>query len=271
MSCGLTGKAFMNTFSAVIITHNEEDNIGRCLKSLLPVADEIIVVDSNSSDRTRAICEQHKVRFFTRAWEGYSPAKNFGNSLAEKDWIFSIDADEALSKELQESMLKFKEEDSVEGAFMFSRLTNYCGHWVRHCGWYPDRKMRLWKKGAGQWEGALHEQVVFSAPPILGNMTGDILHYSFPSISHHVQVMNNFSEVASDELVQRGKKIYPVLHLVLNPFYTFISKYFFSLGFLDGYYGFVICWLSAVANFLKYSKAWSKKRITSPQNQLIAK
>lgn len=251
----------MNTISAVIITYNEEDNIVRCLASLLSVADEIIIVDSNSTDQTRAICEQHKVRFYSRAWEGYSPAKNYGNSLAEMDWIFSIDADEALSKELQESMLKFKKNGPTEGAFMFSRLTNYCGHWVRHCGWYPDRKIRMWKKGAGQWEGTLHEQVIFAAPPQITDMNGDILHYSFPSIHHHVQVMNNFSEVASDDLVARNKKINVFLHLVLNPCYTFISKYFFSLGFLDGYYGFLICWLSAVANFLKYSKAWSKKNV----------
>lgn len=250
----------MKSLSAVIITHNEEENIGRCLESLKPVADEIIVVDSNSNDRTREICEQFKVRFYARAWEGYSSAKNFGNNLAEKEWILSIDADEALSDALQQSVRAFKQsENTPMGAYIFSRLTNYCGHWVKHCGWYPDRKLRLWKKGTGQWEGVLHEQVVFSAPPSIGTMSGDILHYSFPSIRHHVQVMNNFSDVASDDLVARGKKISVVLHLVLNPFYTFISKYFFNLGFLDGYYGFVICWLSAVANFLKYSKAMSKK------------
>ncbi len=250
----------MNTISVVIITHNEDENIGRCLESVMPVADEIIVVDSHSTDRTREICEQHKVRFYSRTWEGYSSAKNYGNNLAEKEWILSIDADEALSKELLESLLAFKQSSgATEGAFMFSRLTNYCGHWVKHCGWYPDRKLRMWKKGAGQWEGVLHEQVVFLTPPSTGNMKGDILHYSFPSIRHHVQVMNNFSDVASDDLVARGRKINVVVHLVLNPFYTFITKYFFNLGFLDGYYGFVICWLSAVANFLKYSKALSKR------------
>lgn len=251
----------MSSISAVVITYNEEEDIGRCVESLLPVADEIIVVDSFSTDRTKEICERYNVHFYSRIWEGYSSAKNFGNTLAQHEWILSIDADEALSEELQKSIAAFKKTDpSLTGTFVFNRLTNYSGHWVRHCGWYPDQKMRMWKRGIGNWDGTLHEQVVFSATTTISHLKGDLLHYSFPSIKDHIQTMNNYSEVASTDLVTRNKKIYFVIHLILNPCYTFISKYFFNLGFMDGYYGFVICSLSAFANFLKYSKAWSKKK-----------
>ncbi len=250
----------MNSISVVIITFNEEENIGRCLDSVKSIADEIIVVDSFSTDRTREIASGFDVKFYQRKWEGFSSAKNFGNSLATKDWIFSIDADEALSPNLIKSILEFKKNTTPADSYSLSRLTNYCGHWVRHCGWYPDRKLRMWKREEGQWEGVLHEQVVFNKEITTHNLTGDLFHYSFPSIRHHVQTLNNYSDVAARDLVERNKKVNILIHVILNPIYTFFNKYFLRMGFLDGYYGFVICVLSAMANFLKYAKIRQMKR-----------
>jgi glycosyltransferase involved in cell wall biosynthesis len=250
----------MNSISVVVITFNEEANIGRCLDSVMGIADEIIVVDSDSTDQTRAIAESKNGIVYKRAWAGYSAAKNYGNEQATKEWIFSIDADEALSPELQRSIREFKSSAPVAGAFEVNRLTNYCGHWVRYCGWYPEWKMRMWKRGAGDWQGELHEKIIFHSPVPVARLQGHLLHYSFPSIRHHIHTLNAYSEIASAELVSKNKKVNFIIHLLLNPLFTFFNKYFFKLGFLDGYYGFVICWLSAQANFLKYSKAFIRKR-----------
>ena len=250
----------MNSISAVIITYNEEENIVRCIQSLKSVADEVIVVDSFSTDRTRKLATDWGAKVFERAWEGYSFAKNFGNEQATNHWILSIDADEALSPELITSLQAFKENTYTHDAYEVNRLTNYCGHWVRYCGWYPDRKMRMWKKDAGRWDGVLHEKVLFKNSVKINRLKGDLYHYSFPTIHHHVQTLNKYSEVAAQDLVDRKKPVFFLIHIILNPSYTFFNKYFLRLGFLDGYYGFVICWLSAQANFLKYSKAFFRKR-----------
>lgn len=250
----------MNSISAVIITFNEEENIVRCIESLRAVVDEIILVDSFSTDRTKEMAINLGALVFERAWEGYSAAKNFGNERATKDWILSIDADEALSQELLKSLQDFKLTPSKSDAYEVSRLTNYSGQWVHYCGWYPDRKLRLWKRGEGVWDGVLHEKVVFEKEIKSLVLKGDLLHYSFPSIQHHIQTINNYSEVAAKDLVERNKRISFFIHVLLNPIYTFINKYLFRLGFLDGYHGFVICWLSAQANFLKYSKAFFMKK-----------
>jgi glycosyltransferase involved in cell wall biosynthesis len=250
----------MNSISVVIITYNEEENIERCLVSIKSIADEIILVDSFSTDRTKEIANNFGANFYSRGWEGYSSAKNFGNEKATSEWILSLDADEALDETLKESLKEFKLMNVKSTAFEVNRLTNYCGHWVRYCGWYPDRKVRMWMKGEGLWDGVLHEKVVLKTATNLVSLKGNLLHYSFPSISHHVKTLNSYSEVASKDLVEKRKTVFFIVHVLLNPLYTFFNKYFLKLGFLDGYYGFVICSLSAFANFLKYIKAYQIKR-----------
>jgi glycosyltransferase involved in cell wall biosynthesis len=250
----------MNSISVVIITFNEENNIKRCLESILPIADEVIVVDSFSTDRTKEIADHYGAKFFLRTWEGYSSAKNFGNEKATKDWILSLDADEALDEILLNSLKEFKTQIIKDEAFEVNRLTNYCGYWVRYCGWYPDRKLRLWRKGEGAWNGVLHEEIVLKKSIKIVPLKGNLLHYSFPSINHHVKTLNSYSDVAAKELAKKNKKIFVLYHLIANPAFTFVRKYFFRLGFLDGYYGFVICVLSATANFLKYAKAIALKK-----------
>ncbi len=239
--------------SAVIITYNEAHTIGRCIDALMAVVDEIVVIDSYSSDRTKAICLEKKVRFLQREWQGYTDTKNFGNSIASHDYILSIDADEVLSDALRTTLLSLKQE-RMKDAYRVNRRTNYCGHWVKYCGWHPDWKLRLWDKKKGQWEGIIHETVTTSGFEDIHDLAGELLHYSFPTIASHVRTANNFSEIAAREAFEKGKKAHLVLHVLLNPLYTFFNKYFLRAGFRDGYYGFIICWISGFANFLKYTK-----------------
>jgi len=241
--------------SATIITYNEESNIERCLTSLQDVADEIIVVDSFSTDNTEAIANKFNVKFVKNKFEGHIQQKNYAAGLASFDFVLSLDADEALSDELKDSILNIKTGNSNEKAYSFNRITSYCGQWIKHCGWYPDRKVRLWNKNEGIWGGENpHDKVVLKEGITTRNLKGDLLHYSFPTIASHVQTANNFSTIAAKAAVEKGKKANFIVHIILNPIFTFISKYFFKLGFMDGFYGFVICYLSAVSNFLKYSK-----------------
>lgn len=239
--------------SAVIITLNEEHNIDRCLQSLKGVADEIFVLDSFSSDGTENICRRHGATFLQKEWQGYSKTKNFANSQARYDFILSLDADEELSPALRNSIISLKNKQPAD-AYYVNRLTNYCGKWIRHCGWYPDRKLRLWNRSKGNWQGMIHEKVVLNGRPIVDYLAGDLYHYSFPSIGDHIVTANNFSKIAALEEFNDGKRINILFHLILNPFFTFLKKYIVQLGFMDGYYGFVICRISAFANFLKYSK-----------------
>ncbi len=250
------------SISAVIVTLNEEQNIGRCIDSLSGVADEVIVLDSLSTDKTAEICQTKGVKFFQKPWQGYSKSKNYANELATMDYLFSIDADEVLSDELRQSIIKQKK-NPLFNAYSFNRLTNYCGHWIRYCGWYPDTKVRLFKRGEATWTGEIHEELVFSSPVEINKLQGDLLHYSFPTIASHVRTLNSFSEVAAKEAFSKKKRVSFLLHILLNPIFTFIKKYFLQKGFLDGYYGFVVCAISGFANFIKYVKLnelWKKER-----------
>lgn len=236
--------------SAVIITKNEEANIDRCLNSLQGLADQIIVVDSFSTDDTEAICKKYAVDFVQHPFKDYSDSKNFGNNLAKNDWIFSIDADEEVSVELKKSILAVvkKGDDAV---YLVNRLTNYCGSWIKHCGWYPDAKTRLWKRGTSKWTGTIHE-TLSSTHPIVP-IKGDLLHYSYPNLTFHVNKVNHFTDFMAAEMYAKRKKSSTIKMLVSPPF-KFVKKYFFQLGFLDGYAGFTVSVMSAYYVFLKYAK-----------------
>lgn len=240
--------------SGVIITYNEERNIARCIDSMADVVDEIVVVDSHSSDQTKAICLSKGVRFVEHAFEGYGEQKNLALDLARHDVVLFLDADEALSEELRESIRKVRASWGSDG-YLMNRLTRYCGKWIRHCGWYPGRLVRLWDRRRGRWGGgSLHERVVMDPDAKVQRLSGDILHYSFPTIQSHLDTIGSYSEIAAREAHRSGKRAGLVVHVILNPLYTFLSKYFIRLGFLDGYHGFLVCTYSAVANFAKYTK-----------------
>jgi len=253
----------MVRLSAVIITYNEEKNIGRCLSSLNGIADEIIIVDSGSSDKTREICESFNVSFHTHPFEGYIGQKNYATSLANNDFVLSLDADESLSDELRQSILELKDNWTKDG-YSFNRLTNYCGKWIRHCGWYPDKKLRLFKKGAGYWGGRNpHDRFMLNDESSQAHIRGDLHHYSYYSIDEHLDQVNNFTSIDAKAMYDAGQRA-GILHIILKPCIRFIRDYFTKLGFLDGTYGFTICRISAFATFVKYTKLWRLQKNNRP-------
>ena len=245
--------------SCIIITKNEERNIGRCIESLNSVADEIIVIDSYSTDRTEEICAQFNIRFVKSEWKGYSETKNYGNSLASHEYILSLDADEALSEELRTEIKLLKNNNSIADAYFLNRLTNYCGKWIWHCGWYPDKKLRLWNRNKGKWQGRIHESVIMEEYSISGKLKGNIHHYSYYTINEHIAQMMHFTDLMAETLVNKRKKHF-LFNLLVSPVIKFIVSFFIKAGFRDGYYGFIICVLSSVATFLKYAKAYQLLR-----------
>lgn len=241
----------MIKLSVVIITLNEEKNIGRCLNSVKDIADEVLVVDSLSTDKTREICASYGVRFVEQKFLGYVEQKNFALKLATHDYVLSLDADESLSAELQVEIKKIKSHFEGSG-YKFNRLTLYNGHWVRHCGWYPDTKLRLVQKSKGYWAGNNPHDCLNVEGPVT-HIKGDLLHYSYDSISSHVQQTNKFTTIEAKALYAKGKRA-SVLKLITRPPFQFFKDYFLKLGILDGRYGFVICFINALYVLLKYAK-----------------
>jgi glycosyltransferase involved in cell wall biosynthesis len=240
--------------SAVIITYNEEANIERCLDSLEGTADEVLVVDSFSSDRTADICKSKGVDFIQHPFDGHIEQKNYALSCASNDYVLSLDADEALSQKLSQSIQAAKQNWTEDG-YSVNRLTNYCGKWIRHCGWYPDRKIRLWDRKKGCWGGVNpHDHVVMEKNSRIGHLNGDLLHYSYPTIRDHISQINSFSDIAARAAFEKGRQSNLALDICLNPMLTFFKKYFLKLGLLDGYEGFVISTSTAYGKFLKYIK-----------------
>lgn len=253
----------MIRLSVVIITLNEERNIGRCIDSLSGIADEIIIVDSGSTDKTETICRSNGVKFIQHSFEGYASQKNFAIDQCTSEYILSLDADEALSPELKNSILALKKNWEKDG-YSFNRLTNYCGKWIHHCGWYPDHKLRLIKKDKGRWIGSyLHERLELNDPNNSGRLHGDLLHYSYYTIEGHLNQLNKFTEIAALGDYNEGKRS-SLIHILLKPAFRFIRDYFFHLGILDGYYGFVICKISSYASYIKYVKLYEIQKRKRP-------
>jgi glycosyltransferase involved in cell wall biosynthesis len=241
------------TISAVIITLNEERNIDRCLRSLYGVVDEIVVIDSFSKDKTEEICRAHHARFIQQSFLGHIQQKNFAIDQASCEWILSLDADEALSEELRNSILTVKSTASVDG-YRMNRLTNYCGHWVKHCGWYPDTKLRLVKKNNARWKGVNpHDRLEMNANEETGWLSGDLLHYSYYTKEDHLRQIEYFGDIAARELYLQGGKSSWV-KIIFKTIAQFIKSFVIKRGFLDGKTGFVISRLSAFATFRKYIK-----------------
>lgn len=239
--------------SVVIITRDEERNIARCLGSLQGIADEVILVDSGSTDRTRAIAEAHGAHVVERAWKGYSDQKNFANSLARHPYILSLDADEALTDELRADIAR-RESEGLRGAYRVKRLTNYCGAWVRHGGWYPDAKVRLFPKEGAAWRGDhVHEELVLPNGCEVSDLQGDLHHYSYHSVQDHRDRIERYSTLHARAMLERGRKA-PVWRRLFAPAFKFIQGYLLLGGFLDGVAGWRIATLSARAVRLKYSK-----------------
>lgn len=248
------------SISAVVITFNEEVVLERCLRSLRGVVDEIVVLDSYSTDGTAALAQRLGARVEQHPFDGYGPQKQRAVALAKCDWILLLDADEALSPALRESILTIKETPAA-AAYAYNRLTHYCGRAIRHGGWYPDRLVRLWHREAGGISNdVVHEtwQAVDTAYKP-GFLQGDLLHFSFPDFEAHVRKIARYSEAGAQHDFARGKRA-SLLKILITPFWIFLRGYLFKAGFLDGWQGYVIARASATAAWLKYVRLRDLRR-----------
>jgi glycosyltransferase involved in cell wall biosynthesis len=238
--------------SAILITRNEERNVADCLASLV-FADEIIVVDSGSTDGTQEICRgDPRVRWHTEEWKGFGPQKNSALDKAAGPWIFSIDADERVTEELAREIAGLDLASSPVDGYRVPRRSFFGEKWVRHGGWYPDYTIRLWRKECGRFvDRSVHEVVRLSGP--VGTLRGDLLHYTYRDTADFLERMGRYAALAAAEMRREGKRATP-LDLVFRPPFTFLKMYLFRCGFLDGALGFRIALLYARYTFAKYSK-----------------
>ena len=253
----------MPALSAVIITYNEEKNIGRCIDSIKAVADEIIVLDSYSTDRTLDIAQSKGAVVHQQKFTGYGQQKNDALALCKYDLVLSLDADELLDEVLLQEILHEKK-GRVHDAYLMNRCTNYCGKFIRHGSWYPDRKIRLFNKKTARWSNdSIHEKVEIPSGMPVKRLKGDILHYSFNSIEEHVAQNNKFSTLSAQTLHARGKRT-SIFKILVNPWWAFVLSYIIRLGFADGLSGFIVAVNIAHLTFLKHTKLMMMQR----QNQI---
>ena len=249
----------MQALSVVIITFNEEKNIGRCMDSVKEVADEIIILDSYSTDNTLDIVKTKGAVIHQQKFKGYGQQKNDALNLCSHDLILSLDADEALDNVLIQEILQEKK-NPTHDAYMMNRCTNYCGHFIRHGSWYPDKKIRLFNKKIAKWSNeVIHEKIEMLSNTKIKQLKGDILHYSFNSISEHVAQNNKFSSLSADSMFSVGRRS-NLFKLIVNPTWAFLLSYLVRLGFIDGLYGFIVAVNICHLTFLKHSKLMSLQR-----------
>jgi len=245
--------------SAVIITYNEEDRLPDALASLEGVADEIVVVDSFSTDRTTEIARAAQAKVWQNRFEDYGRQKNFAMAKAGHEWVLNLDADERISPELKRAIVQLKEGGVPEGkaAFAVRRRTFYLGRWIRHSGWYPDRKVRLFRRDAASWQGRIHERLEVAGE--VANLPGDMLHFTYRDIGDHVRRLDRYSAFQAEEIVKQGRRCLYARLLVL-PAVTWLRHYVWKTGFLDGFPGLVIALVSSWGTAMKYMKAIALKR-----------
>ncbi|MBN1221865.1 MAG: glycosyltransferase family 2 protein [Candidatus Aminicenantes bacterium] len=251
--------------SVVIITYNEERRLEAALKSVTGIASEIIVVDRYSTDDTVKIAERFTDRVYKREWTNFADQKNFGNSQAGNSWILSLDADERLSPELQDEILRLKSEEPDCAAFSMPRQSFYLGRWIRHSGWYPDRKTRLFHRDKAHWAGQyVHEALVVDGE--IKKLKGVLHHFTYTNIHDHIKRINTFSDLGAQKLYAQKQKC-RWYHLALMPFLLFMKSYFWRGGIWDGFAGFVISVLHGYSIFVRYAKLreiWKKGEKIEP-------
>ncbi len=242
------------TVSAIVICFNEEDRIAACLESLR-WCDEIVVVDSFSTDLTPAICRRYTDRFVQREWAGYRDQKAFAHSLARKDWALLVDADERVSADLRQEMLDALARDGGEYAgYSVPRLVYYLRRWWWRGGWYPDYTVRLFRRGRATWGGTdPHDKIVVDGK--VRRLKNPLQHFTYRSIDDHIQRINRFTSISSGELKKAGRR-WRLSDVLLRPAARFVRSYIFQRGFMEGFAGFYVALSSAVYVFLKYAKLW---------------
>lgn len=257
----------MRKVSVVIITLNEEDRLEGTLSSCRDIADEIVVVDSFSTDKTCEIAARYGAVIYKNVFIDYGSQKNIAVEKASYEWILNLDADEQVSDHLKNEILAFKQkpgngsnESEVEeepDGFRINRRTYYLGRWIKHSGWYPDCKLRLFRKSKSKWQGRIHEALVLKGKT--ARLTGDILHFTYRNMTDHIQRLNGYSRLQALDIIEKKKKLLYLRTLLLPPV-TFIRFYFWKLGILDGFPGLVIALVSSWATAMKYLKAIELKQ-----------
>ncbi len=238
----------MPPVTATIITYNEEDRIVECLASL-SCCDKVIVVDSGSADNTRELAMAQGAHVIERPWEGYSKQKNFAAAEAQNDWILSIDADERLSIELANEIVAWKAKNHSAAAFSMPRRVFYLGRWIKHSGWYPDRKVRLYNRRFCRWEGDfVHESLKVDGT--IGPFKSDLLHFPYRDWNDHLARIARYTDLAAKNAQSRGRRG-SVIRLVTAPVLSFIKTFFLRAGFLDGWRGLAIAYMGARYVFQK--------------------
>lgn len=237
--------------SATIIAYNEERNIARAIESLR-CADEIIVVDSGSSDRTIEIARNLGAKVVETVWPGYAKQKNYAAERAAHDWILSVDADESLSEALEAEIWRLKKNGPTYDAYTMPRLAQYLGRWINHSGWYPDRKVRLYNRTKATWTGDyVHESVKVEGS--VGHLESNLLHFTCESLSEHLKTMDRYTTLAAEQLIAAKQNV-SWGRLIFEPPWTFFRTYVLKAGFLDGVEGLAIANMAALYNFIKYAK-----------------
>ena len=251
--------------AAVIITLNEEHRLEPALKSLAGLVKEIVVVDSYSTDETVKIAKRYTRKVYRRKWTNYADQKNFADGHTSCPWILSLDADERVSPELREELLRLRGADPDCAGYSIPRRVYYLSRWIRHSGWYPDRRVRLFRREAGHWEGEyVHENLVVAGR--IDRLRGAIHHFTYRDIGDHVARINKFSELGAQKLYARRKKC-RWYHLLFLPSARFLKSYLLNGGALDGFAGLVISVLNGYAIFIRYAKLreiWKKGEKIEP-------
>lgn len=244
--------------SIAIISYNEEHTIARCLKSVADIAQEIIVVDAGSTDRTTAIAQDFGAIVKNQSWLGFRDQKNKALDACTQPWVLALDCDEALSSELKKSILHFFASDSAEkfSGAEFNRKVFFLGRWILHGDWYPDKKLRLFRRECARWIHPIHETIALQGP--LTKLSGDLLHYSFPSMNSYIDKINLFA----DEFIKRDdqkNKPWSLAKNITRPLWRFFRAYVLRRGFLDGFPGLWIAIATAFSVFVRYSRSYEKK------------
>ena len=246
----------MQAISAVIITFNESRHIERAIRSVQDLADEILVIDSGSTDDTTTKAAALGATVIHQPWLGFGPQKNFGQSIARHDYILSLDADEALSTELQEAIQREKK-NGLKGAYRLNRLNFYYGKYLRHGKEYPDWKIRLFNRSDIRWNDALvHEDLLGLEAVSVKALSGDLLHLTYYTVDEHLRKMNQYTSLAAEDAFKKGKKA-SWLKILGSPIAYFLSAYLIKGGFKDGAHGFFLAKMGAFGTFLKYMKLHS--------------
>jgi glycosyltransferase involved in cell wall biosynthesis len=241
----------MIRLSAVVITKNEEDNIRRCLESIR-FADEIIIIDSGSIDKTIEIAESFNARVYSPEWQGFGNAKRAGVDKSDGDWILSIDADEEVTETLAAEIQAVIGKSNGASGYYVKRKTKFLGRWILHCGWYPDYVLRLFQKSSGTFDNAIvHEKVVTNGP--VAYLKGELLHYSYPNLEHYLIKFNRYTTMGAEEAFLKGRRA-GLMDIVIKPAASFVKHYLLKQGYRDGVEGFVLSSLSSMSVMVKYAK-----------------